>query len=210
MATEAPRTGAPAWIRYAGIVIVVAALLELATGLAIGVLFPEAFTPGTSDEMIVANVVLAYLVLGFVGVGALYAHYGESFGRVGNLGLVSIAVGIVVGVASIALTGSAAADPLNLVLVFGGAGLLAVGLWRTPAVPRSAALLMAATPVAAVVGIVGFATAPEGLLGILGYLTVSVVWAAAWIVLGVHLWRQGPDRGASQSTAGGASHSGPR
>lgn len=47
----------------------------MVTSLAIGVAFPEAFTPGTRDEVIVADIVLTYLVLGFVGVAALYAYY---------------------------------------------------------------------------------------------------------------------------------------
>lgn len=75
MAAETRRAGLPSWTRYGGLVIIVAALLEMVTSLAIGVAFPEAFTPGTRDEVIVADIVLTYLVLGFVGVAALYAYY---------------------------------------------------------------------------------------------------------------------------------------
>lgn len=89
-----------------------------------------------------------------------------------------------------------------MVLVFGGAALLAVGLWRTPSIPRSAAVLMALTPVAAIVGIVGYAQSPEGLLGLVGYVVLSVVWAAAWVILGYHIWRQKPDRGARPAGTG--------
>lgn len=192
MATETSRASAPSWVRYGGLVIVAAALLELVASLTIGVLFPEALVPGTRDAVVVADIVLTYLVLGLVGVAALYVYYRRSFGWIGNLGLLLIAVGIVVGVVTIVLTGSAAGSLLNMALVFGGAALLAVGLWRTPSAPRSATLLMAATPVAALVAIVGFALSPEGLLGPIAYLVLSLVWAGAWIVLGVHLWRARP------------------
>lgn len=197
MATERRRPAVPSWARYSGLVIIVGAVLELITSFAIGLAFPEAFIPGTRDAAIVADIVLSYLVLGFIGVVALYVYYGDSFGRIGNLGLLSIAVGIVIGVGTILLTGSAVGTLFNMVLVFGGAGLLAIGLWRTPDIPRSAALLMGAAPIAAAVTIVGLSQSPESLLGQVGYLALSLVWAGAWIILGYHLWRQRPSAEAN-------------
>lgn len=81
----------------------------------------------------------------------------------------------------------------RLLVVFVEAGLLAVGLWRTPSIPRSAALLMGLTPVAAVVGVVGFSLSTESFLGLLGFVVLSLAWSGAWIILGYHLWHQKPE-----------------
>ena len=191
MATE--REPVPSWVRYGGIAAILASILEVLTTLLIELAFPEAFVPGTRDALIVGNVVITYLVLGVVGVAALYARYDDAFGWVGTLGLLSIAVGAVVGIVAVLTTRSIAGGLLNLVLVFGGAALLSVGLWRIATVPRSGALLMGASPVAAVVAIVGFLALPGTFLGPLGFLVLEVVWGAAWIVLGYHLWTGGSD-----------------
>lgn len=193
MAVETSGRRASQWVRYGGLAAIVAAVLELATTLLLGLLFPEALVPGTADAAVVADLVLTYLVLGIVGVAAVYVRYGDAMGLVGTAGLAAIAVGALVGFASVLLTGSIAGTFLNMVLVLGGAALLAVGLWRTPPIPRSAAVLLGVAPVAAVVGIVGFSATPEGILGPLAYVAFNLTWAGAWIVLGYHLWT---DRGA--------------
>lgn len=189
MATESARGAMPTWVRYGGLAAIVAALLEMFTSAFAGVVFPEALEPGTRDALLVGDLVVTYLVLGVVGVAAVYGGYRAEMGWPGKLGLLSIAVGAVVGIVSVVLTGVIAGNLLNVLLVFGGAALLAVGLWRIPSVPRSAAALMGLAPVLAVAGIAAFLLVPEGALGAVAFLAVNVVWGLAWIVLGYHLWR---------------------
>lgn len=194
MATRTEQAAAPSWVRYSGIIIVLASLLDLFTNFIAVAVFPEAFIPGTRDAVIVGSLILSYLILGIIGAVALYVYYKDDFGWIGKVGLVSIVIGAGIGVAAIVTTGSLGGSFLNTFLVvFVGAGLLAVGLWRTPSTPRSAALLMGLTPVAAVVGMVGFSQSPESFLGLLGFGVLSLVWNGAWIVLGYHLWQQKPD-----------------
>lgn len=197
------------WVGYGGPVIVLASLLELFTILLVGILYPEGVVEGTGEAAIVRNLVLTYLVLGGIGVVVLYVRYRDSFGLVGNLGLYLILLGVVFGITTLLTTGSMAGDlPLvgvifgdvitsyvpgaliNQFLVFGGAGFLAVGLWRTPTIPTSAAVLMGLTPLAAAVGIVGFSLFPDTVVGPIGFLALTVVWAGAWILLGYHLWTE--------------------
>ena len=197
------------WVRYGGPVIVLASLLELLTILLVGVLYPEGVVDGTGEATIVRNLVLTYLALGGIGVVVLYVRYRDSFGLIGTLGIYLILLGVAFGVATLLTTGSMAGDlPLvgvlfgdvittyvpgalvNQFLVFGGAGFLAVGLWRTPTVPTSAVVLMGLTPLAAATGIVGFALFPDSPVGPIGFLALTVVWAGAWIVLGYHLWTE--------------------
>ena len=195
MAVETERSAVPSWVRYGGLAAIVAAVLEILTTLFLEAMFPEAVVPGTRDALLVADIVLTYLILGLVGVAAVYVRYNDSFGWVGNLGLLSIAVGVFVGIGTILLTGSAAGTLLNFVLVFGGAGLLAIGLWRTPTIPRSAAILMGVAPIAAAIGIAGLSISPESLLAIGAFFLLNVVWGGAWIVLGYHIWTDSPPRG---------------
>lgn len=209
MANRTTRIGTPSWVRYGGIVVIVAALLELLTILLVGLLYPEGVVAGTGDETIVRTLVLTYLALGGIGVIVLFVRYRDTFGLVGNLGLYLILLGVAFGVATLLTTGSMAGDlPLvgvlfgdvittyvpgalvNQFLVFGGAGFLAAGLWRTPTVPTSATVLMGLTPLAAATGIVGFALLPDTVVGPIGFLVLTVVWAGAWIVLGYHLWTE--------------------
>lgn len=189
MAAESDRVAVPAWVRYGGLAAILGAILETAVTFSVGALFPEAFEPGTRDALLVGDLVVTYLVLGVVGAVAVYGRYGDALGWTGNLGLLAIAVGAVVGVAVTVLTGIVATDLLNLLLVYGGAALLAVGLWRIPSVPRSAAALMGLSPVLVVAGIVAVLLAPGSLVGPVTFVVLSLVWGAAWIVLGYHLWR---------------------
>lgn len=203
-------SGAPrSWIRYGGPVIVVASLLEIFTILLVGFVYPEGVVDGTGDAALVRYLVITYLVLGGIGVVVLYVRYRDSLGLVGNLGLYLILLGVAFGIATLLTTGSMAGDlPLvgvlfgdvitsyvpgaliNQFLVFGGAGFLAVGLWRTPTIPTSAAVLMGLTPLAAATGIVGFSLLPDTVVGPIGFLVLTVVWAGAWILLGYHLWTE--------------------
>lgn len=188
MTVEAERTTVPTWVRYGGLAAIIASILEVFTTLFIEVVFPEALVPGTRDALLAADLVITYLILGIIGVAAVYVRYNDSFGWVGNLGLLSITVGALIGIGSILLIGLTAGNLLNFILVFGGAGLLAIGLWRTPTIPRSAAILMGLSPVAALVGIVGFSLAPESLLTLGAFLVLNIVWGGSWIILGYHLW----------------------
>lgn len=209
MASRTTSRASHRWVRYGGPVIVLASVLELLTILLVGIVYPEGVVEGTGDAALVRNLVLTYLVLGGIGVVVLYVRYRDSFGLVGTLGLYLILLGVAFGVATLLTTGSMAGDlPLvgvlfgdvittyvpgalvNQFLVFGGAGFLAVGLWRTPTVPTSATVLMGLTPLAAATGIVGFALLPETVLGPIGFLALTVVWAGAWIILGYHLWTE--------------------
>lgn len=176
-------------VRYGGLVAIAAALLEVLTT----TLSEFAFT---TDAIEVGDVVATYLLLGIVGVAAVYVRYEDEFEWPGKVGLAAIATGAVVGLVSV-LAGSVVGSLLNLVLVFGGAAFLAVGLWRAPSAPRSAAVLMGLAPAFAVVGIAAFSLAPESLLGPVLIVVLNVVWGAAWIVLGYHLW-QWPDRRADR------------
>lgn len=187
MSAERPDRAVPRWVRYGGLAAVLASVLEFGTSTLVGVVFPEAFEPGTRDALLVGDVVVTYLVLGLVGIAALYGRYGRALGRVGLVGLLSIAVGAVVGIVATLVTGVVAGSLLNVALVFGGAALLAVGLWRLPTVPRAAPVLMGAAPVGVAAGIVAFAVAPEA--GPLLFLLVNAVWGLAWVVIGYHLWR---------------------
>lgn len=90
--------------------IIVASILELLTTLGIGVLFPEALEPGSRSAAIVADIVVTYLIPGVIGSSALYVRYRNAFGWIGTVGLGSIAVGAVVGLTSILLTGSVAGN----------------------------------------------------------------------------------------------------
>lgn len=209
MANRTNRRATPSWIRYGGPVIVLASLLELFTILLVGIVYPEGFVEGTGDAALIRTLVLTSLVLGGVGVVFLYVRYRNSFGLVGTLGSYLILLGVAFGVATLLTTGSMAGDlPLvgvlfgdvittfvpgaliNQFLVFGGAGFLAVGLWRTPTVPTSATVLMGLTPLAAATGIVGFSLLPNTVVGPIGFLVLTVVWAGAWLILGYHLWTE--------------------
>lgn len=193
MATQSEQAAAPSWVRYSGLIIILAALLDLFTDFVAINMFPEAFVPGTRDAFIVGNLVLSYLILGSLGAVVLYVYYADVFGWIGKVGLILIVVGAGVGAATIVTTGAPGGSLLNLFLVvFLGAGLLAVALWRTPSIPRSAALLMGVTPVAAAVA-VGFTEFIESFLGILGFVVMSLAWSGAWIILGYHLWQLKPE-----------------
>lgn len=189
MAAETGRGRMPRWVRYGGLAAILASVLEMSTSAFAGVVFPEALEPGTRDALVVGDLVVTYLVLGVVGVAAVYGGYRTVMGWTGKLGLLSIAVGAVIGIVTTVLTGSVAGNLLNVLLVFGGAALLAVGLWRIRSVPRSVPVLMGLSPVLAVAGVAAFLLAPEGVLGTVAFLAVNVVWGLAWIVLGYHLWR---------------------
>lgn len=201
MAAETDRDAVPAWVRYGGLAAILAAVLETLVSLFVGAVFPEAFEPGTRDALLVGDLVVTYLVLGVVGAVAVYGRYGDALGWIGNLGLLAIALGAVVGVAMVVVTGSVASDLLNLLLVFGGAALLAVGLWRIRSVPRSAAALMGLAPVLVVASIAAALLAPESLVAPVTFVVLSLVWGAAWIVLGYHLWRS--PRGTAEATRTG-------
>lgn len=189
MVAERRARRVPAWVRYGGLAAILASVLEFGTSTLVGVVFPEAFEPGTRDALLVGDVVVTYLVLGIVGCAALYGRYSRELGRVGLVGLLSIAVGAVVGIVATVVNGVVAGSLLNVALVFGGAAFLAVGLWRLPTVPRAAPVLMGAAPVGVAAGIVAFAVAPEAVAGPLIFLAVNAVWGLAWVVLGYHLWR---------------------
>lgn len=201
MAAKTERDAVPSWVRYGGLAAILASILEMFTSIFAGALFPEALEPGTRDALVVGDLVVTYLVLGVIGVAAVYGRYGDELGRAGTLGLVAVAAGAVIGIVTVVVTGSFAGNLLNVLLVFGGAALLAVGLWRIPSVPRSAPVLMGLAPVAAVAGIAAFVVAPESSVGPVAFLVVNVVWGLAWIVLGYHLWRS-PRRSAVSTAAG--------
>lgn len=201
MAAKTDHRTVPSWVRYGGLAAILASILEMFTSIFAGTLFPEALEPGTRDALVVGDIVVTYLVLGVVGIAAVYGRYGDELGLAGALGLVAIAVGAVIGIVTVVVTGALAGNLLNVVLVFGGAGLLAVGLWRIRTVPRSAPVLMGLTPVAAVAGIAAFLVAPESSAGLFAFLVVNVVWGLAWIVLGYHLWRS-PRRSGVSTAAG--------
>lgn len=132
------RAVVPSWVRYSGIVIILASLLDLFTNFVVVAVFPEAFIPGTRDAVIAGTFVLSYLILGIIGVVALYVYYTDSFGWIGKGGLLSIAIGAGIGVVTIITTGDIGGNFLNFFLVlFVGAGLLAVGLRRIPSIPWS-------------------------------------------------------------------------
>lgn len=193
MDTRTDPATAPSWVRYSGLVIILAALLDLFTDFVAINMFPDAFVPGTRDAVIVGNFVLSYLILGSLGAVALYVYYENVFGWIGKVGLILIVVGAGIGVVTVLTTGAPGGNLLNLFLVvFVGAGFLAVSLWQTPSIPRSAALLMGVTPVAAAVA-VGFTVFTESFLGILGFVVMSLAWSVAWIILGYHLWQQKPE-----------------
>lgn len=195
----------PDWVRYGGLAAIVASVLQLATGAFVGLAFPEALEPGTRDALVVGDVVVTYLVLGLVGVVTVYGRYRARLGLPGNLGLFSIAVGAVLGVATVFLTGSVAVTRPNAMLIYGGAGLLAVGLRRIPSVPRGVPLLLGLSPVVWLVGTVASGLAPDDPLGPAAFLAVEAAWAVAWVALGYHLWRSpGDPAGAEAAESTGA------
>lgn len=177
----------PSWVRLTGILVIISAVLEIFTSVFLEIVFPEALVPGTSDAALVTDIVITYLILGLIGVIGLYLLYHDSFGWIGNLGLLAIAIGAIVGIAATLVTAMPTGDLFNWIVVFGGAGLLAGGLWRTPRIPRIAAVLMAVTPIAAGLTIVGLAIAPTSPFTLIAYLTLNVTWGGAWIVIGYHL-----------------------
>lgn len=121
-------------VRFGGLVAIAAAVLEMVT-----TALSQFATVGDAVE--IGDVVATYLLLGLVGVAAVYVRYEGEFEAAGKLGLGAIAAGAVVGLATVR-SGSVAASLLNLFLVFVGAALLAVDLWRAPTAPRGAAVLM--------------------------------------------------------------------
>lgn len=197
MPTDADHDGVPDWVRYAGLAAIVASGLRLATGALVGLALPKALEPGARDALVVGDVVVTYLVLGLVGVLAVYGRYRARLGPAGNLGLFSIAVGGVLGVATVVVTGSVVVTRRNAMLVYGGAGLLAVGLRRIPTVPRGVSLLLGLTPFGWVAGTVASSLALDGHLGPAAFLAVDAAWAVAWVALGYHLWRSPGDRAGS-------------
>lgn len=197
MAVERGRASVPSWVPYGGVAAIAASILEIATTLFIEVVFPEALVPGTRDALLAADVVVTYLVLGIVGVAAVYVRYRADFGWPGTAGLLAIALGALVGIGTVLLVGVVAGSLLNFVLVFGGAGLLAIDLWRVPTIPRSAAVLMGLAPITALAGMVGFALSPESLLALGAFLVLNLAWGGAWIVLGYHLWTERTGRNRS-------------
>lgn len=75
----------------------------------------------------VGDVDVTYLLLGIVAVGAVYVRYEAQFEWTGRPGLGAVAAGAVVGLATVR-SGSVATSLPNLLSVFGGAALLAVGV----------------------------------------------------------------------------------
>lgn len=189
MGAESDPDDVPTWVRYGGLSAAAAAVLGAATSLLVTSLFPEALEPGTRGSLVVGDLVVTYLLLGLLGVVAIHGRYADALGLAGNLGLFTVAVGAVFGVAATVLYGVGVGYLLRLSLLFAGAALLAVGLRRIPAVPRSGAVLLGLAPVLAVVAVVARSLSPGSHLGALAYALVSLVWAAAWVVLGYHLWR---------------------
>ena len=169
-------------VRYGGLVAIVAAVLEM---------FTTALTQFATvgDAVEVGDVVATYLLLGIVGVAAVYVRYEAEFELPGTLGLAAIAAGAVIGLATVR-SGSVTASLLNLLLVFGGAALLSIDLWRAPAAPDGAAVLMGLAPVFAVLAVGAFSLAPGSLLGPVLIVALNVVWGAAWIVLGYRLFTE--------------------
>lgn len=169
-------------VRFGGLVAIAAAVLEVVT-----TALSQFATVGDAVE--IGDVVATNLLLGLVGVAAVYVRYEGEFEAVGELGLGAIAAGAVVGLATVR-SGSVAASLLNLFPVFGGAALLAVDLWRAPTAPRGAAVLMGLAPVFAVLGVAPFSVAPASLLGPVLIGVLNVVWGAAWIILGSRLFTE--------------------
>lgn len=202
MAAEAEREGVPTWVRYGGLAAVLAAVLATVTSLLVATLFPAALDPGTRDALVVGDLVVTYLLLGLLGVVAVYGRYGDALGWTGNLGLFTVAVGAVFGVAATVRYGVGVGTLLQLSLLFGGAALLAVGLRRIQSAPRSAAVLLGLSPVLATVTVVARTLSPGSRLGALAYVLVSLAWGGAWVVLGYHLWRSpaGTARGTATGT----------
>lgn len=74
MATEPHRKGAPSWVRYSGIVIILASLLALFGNFFAIAVFPEVLVPGTWDVVIVGNLILSYVILGIIGAVTIYVY----------------------------------------------------------------------------------------------------------------------------------------
>lgn len=201
MTADAARDAVAPWVRYGGLATVAAAVLQLATSAFVGLLYPEALERGSRAALVVGDVVVTYLVLGLVGVVAVYGRYRAALGLAGNLGLFAIAVGAVLGVATVVLTGSVALTRRNAMLLYGGAVLLAVGLGRIGSVPRVVPLLLGLTPLLGVVGAVATRLAPGSHLGPAAFLAVDAAWGFAWVALGYHLWRS-PEGPATTAPAG--------
>lgn len=201
MSGEPDPDDVPTWVRYGGLAAVLAAVLAVATSLLVATLFHGSLDPGTRDSLVVGDLVVTYLLLGLLGVVAVHGRYSAALGWTGNLGLFTVAVGGVFGVAATVLYGVGVGNLLQLSLLFGGAALLAVGLRRIPSTPRSAAALLGLAPVLAVVAVAAGALSPESRLGAIAYVLVSLTWGGAWVVLGYHLWRS-PDGAATGTTTG--------
>jgi hypothetical protein len=151
-------------------------------------------------------VLIVIAVLLAAGLLALHGRYGGAYGRLGTAGVVVIFAGC-----ALLFLGSIPAvlfmqdGPLSLIRTgqdlgfFGalvsllGALLLGIALWRARLLPRLGALLLIIALPAGLVGVI--------LLSVLGFedtagLPWTVLYGAAWVVLGNDLWarREGAAR----------------
>lgn len=200
--TEGSRRTSSTWVRYAGLVAIVAAVLQF-----LDPFWPfalsDATTPGTTDSLVYAALGTTLFLFAIVGMSALYVRHADSLGLTGKAGLFAMVAGALVAIAFVVGAVGVEFVLLNNVLVVVGSGLLAVSLRRIPEVPRVAAFLLGLMVVATVVGFAAFAAVPamsETLRFALG-MAVITPFSAAWAVLGYHLWHDTPSPTAGRSAA---------
>lgn len=158
-------------------------------------MFPDVTVPGTLAALGHVGVGVTFLVLGIVAVGALYVRHKDTLGAVGTAGLLSIGGGTVLGIGITVgmVTGGLAI--VNTLLVIGGAGLLAVSLRRISDTPKSAAYLLGLSFIA-FAAVLALASGP-GVAPVVDFALAVVslgAFSVAWVILGVHLWRDTPTR----------------
>jgi hypothetical protein len=146
-------------------------------------------------------VLLVIAVLLMVGLLALHARYKRSYGRLGTVGVVVIFIGYALlfigSIPAVLLS----ADGLRGLIMAGqdlgflgaliagvGAIPLGIALWRVRVASRLGALLLIiALPVGFIGVILVSAIGFEDIAG----LSLTVLYGAAWIVLGSQLWSKG-------------------
>lgn len=196
------------WIRTAGIGTMLGSVAVLAAAIIDNV--TEVTSAQGTIEYVVSWAMLAigaFLLL--AGTGALYARYGEDYGRLGiagtaiaGLGFLSMTVGSVwsavyAGPAEASLPGGFTFAGLLLATL--GSLVLGLGLRRANVVTRAAALLIAA-PVVLVATFVGGETITTITNIDLMWILFLVTFCAGWVALGDAL-RYSPESTAAESAS---------
>lgn len=168
----------------------------------------DTHTPGTLTYTVdyIPNIAVWLGLL--IGLGAVYSYSQRSLGLIGKIGV------LVSGLGMLAMSGGLFYDfvlyltqqrvtsgdvgfLVTIAVVYPGAILLGVGLWRSGVVPRTGpGLLVSALPV-------GLATALAlenlGVTAPFTGLPITVLYGVGWMVLGYHLWTQRVETPASVS-----------